>query len=248
MHRASSQKARTLASRGEPLRLNLASGHHPKPGWVNIDLFAPTADLRLDLREPLPFPDESVAYIYAEHFFEHLNYAEVSDSAGWEGEGPGRPSEAMAFLRECRRVLVRGGILDIVVPDAEGIVQEYANRHTDGFPKYEWWGPKWCDTPMHCVNYVFRQGREHKVRLRRADVEAGAGECGIFSCRTTAVRGRTRPPESRDRIVVHGRNEVGGVRGMNSRKERQSEAGTPAPPWDRTVLSNQERRSERQVI
>jgi predicted SAM-dependent methyltransferase len=161
MHRASTRKARTLTG-GQPLRLNMASGHHPKPGWVNIDLFAPTADLRLDLREPLPFPDNSVGYIYAEHFFEHLNYAELSDSAGWEGEGPGRPSEAMAFLRECRRVLAPGGILDIVVPDAEGIVQEYADRHASGFPKYEWWGPKWCDTPMHCVNYVFRQGREHK--------------------------------------------------------------------------------------
>jgi len=68
----------------------------------------------------------------------------------------------MAFLRECRRVLAPGGILDIVVPDAEGIVQEYADRHTSGFPKYEWWGPKWCDTPMHCVHYLFRQGREHK--------------------------------------------------------------------------------------
>jgi len=28
--------------------------------------------------------------------------------------------------------------------------------------RIEWWGPKWCDTPMHCVNYLFRQGREHK--------------------------------------------------------------------------------------
>ena len=27
---------------------------------------------------------------------------------------------------------------------------------------YAWWGPAWCDTPMHCVNYVFRQGCEHK--------------------------------------------------------------------------------------
>jgi predicted SAM-dependent methyltransferase len=193
MHRASSRKARTLW-RGEPLRLNMASGHHPKPGWVNIDLFAPAADLRLDLREPLPFPNESIAYIYAEHFFEHLNYAELSDSAGWEGEGPGRPSEAMAFLRECRRVLVHGGVLDVVVPDAEGIIQEYASRHVSGFPKYEWWGPKWCDTPMHCVNYVFRQGREHKYAYDEQTLQRVMESAGFASAARRAFEpGRDLP-------------------------------------------------------
>jgi predicted SAM-dependent methyltransferase len=161
-HRANLRRAQRL-SHAAPLRLNLASGFHPKPGWLNVDLMAPEADLRLDLREPLPFPDASVEMIYAEHFFEHLNYPDLGDSTAWQLETPEQPSEALLFLRECRRVLVPGGTLDLVVPDVEMTLDEYHTRREQPFPRHEeWWGPKWCDTPLHCVNYVFRQGREHK--------------------------------------------------------------------------------------
>jgi predicted SAM-dependent methyltransferase len=67
----------------------------------------------------------------------------------------------MTFLRECRRVLKDGSMLDLVVPDAEGQIEEYVRRGCIGLPD-EWWGPRWCDTPMHRLNYLFRQGREHK--------------------------------------------------------------------------------------
>ena len=67
-----------------------------------------------------------------------------------------------AGARECQRVLIACGTLHLVVPDVEGIIQEYVDRHRIPFPRYPWWGPKWCDTPLHCVNYVFRQGAEHK--------------------------------------------------------------------------------------
>ena len=65
------------------LKLHLGCGSRTKEGWVNIDLSS-KADLRLDLREPLPFPTGSCWIIYSQHFFEHLDY----------------PQEAMALLRE----------------------------------------------------------------------------------------------------------------------------------------------------
>jgi predicted SAM-dependent methyltransferase len=160
LHRTSVRRARRLAIR--PLRLNLACGTRRKEGWVNVDLGEPEADLRLDLREPLPFRDGTVASIYSEHFFEHLSYPSLHDGTAWRLEPPGDPSEALSFLRECHRVLMSGGVLDLVVPDAEMIIGEYASRHEQPFPRYGWWGPAWCDTPMHIVNYVFRQGRQHK--------------------------------------------------------------------------------------
>jgi len=163
LHRQSVKQAATLARAGAPLRLNLGSGFRPRqgPGWLNIDL-GDDADLRLDLREPLPFPDNSVAEIYSEHFVEHLNYPNQDEPTSWTVEAPGQPSEVLSFLRECRRVLAPGGVVDVVVPDAEGILVEYTQRRERPFPWPLWWGPKWCDTPMHVVNYVFRQGREHK--------------------------------------------------------------------------------------
>jgi len=161
IHRASLRQLKHLTI-SSPARLNLGSGLRPRPGWINVDLTAPSPDLRLDLREPLPFADASVAEIYTEHFFEHLDYASVADSTAWHLDPPGDPSEALSFLRECLRVLVPGGVLDIVVPDAECILSDYAARREQHHSVNGWWGPEWCDTAMHCVNYVFRQGREHK--------------------------------------------------------------------------------------
>jgi hypothetical protein len=42
------------------------------------------------------------------------------------------------------------------------MIGEYL-RHRD-MPESEvdWWGPAWCDNWMHRLNYLFRQGREHK--------------------------------------------------------------------------------------
>src|SRR5262245_5055226 len=136
-HRASCRKARQYGPNGTLLSINLASGFHPKRGWINVDLFAPQADLRLDLRRPLPFADSTARYIYVEHFFEHLDYPNVMDSMGWNVEGPRTLSEALQFLRESRRVLAVGGILDIVVPDTEGMIGEYVRRCAIA----DWWGP-----------------------------------------------------------------------------------------------------------
>ena len=160
LHRRSSRKA-TQAFQ-YPIKLNIGSGHRPKDGtcWVNVDL-APQADLQLDLREALPFPTGSVSEIYTEHFLEHLSYPNLDDALGWEVETHERRSPVLELLRECRRVLVPGGVLDVVVPDAAQIILEYATNRAALGSTSQWWGPSWCDTAMHRVNYVFRQGREH---------------------------------------------------------------------------------------
>ena len=161
LHRAALKKAARLA-RTEPFRLNLGSGFHPKPGWINVDLIDENSDLQLDLREELPFGDGSASEIYTEHFFEHLSYTSPADSLARQLETPEHPSDAMTFLRQCWRVLVPGGRFDIVVPDAEVALKDYVAHDAQRFQNDDWWGPKWCDTPMHRVNYVFRQGREHQ--------------------------------------------------------------------------------------
>ena len=146
LHKASVKKAKRLPSTAKH-RLNLACGPNRKEGWINIDL-TDGVDLKLDLRERLPFPDESVEVIYSEHFFEHLNY----------------PSEVLSFLRESYRVLVPGGLFSVGVPDAGGSLIAYANRDEQAFelPRRMHWHPDWCDTHMHQINYLFRQGHEHK--------------------------------------------------------------------------------------
>lgn len=146
-----------FARAAAPLRLCLGSGNAPIPGWVNVDLIA-GADVRLDLRYPLPLPDRSVAAIYSEHFVEHLPLPAVQ-----------------ALLRECRRVLADDGVLRLATPDLAAVLHAY---HTD-WRDQEW--VRWpehafVDTGAHMLNVAFGGfGHHHlfdqqdlELRLRRA--------------------------------------------------------------------------------
>jgi predicted SAM-dependent methyltransferase len=144
LHRASLKRVRRYS--GNNLRLNVGCGKNLKPGWINIDL-SKEADLQLDVREPLPFANESVSKVYSEHFFEHLEY----------------PDEALHFLKESLRVLQPGGRFSVGVPDTEWPVTAYAGEDKEYFRiARERWHPAWCDTRMHNLNYHFRQGKKHK--------------------------------------------------------------------------------------
>ncbi len=129
------------------LKLHLGSGGNLKPGWLNIDM-SPRADLQLDLREDLPFPDACVAVIYSEHFFEHLEY----------------PRDALHLLRESLRVLQPGGLFSLGVPDTSFALESYVYGKEEFFrvAHERGWHPRWCDTRMHQINYHFRQNGEHK--------------------------------------------------------------------------------------
>ena len=101
-HREGVRRARTIVL---PCKLHFGSGDNLKAGWVNVDLHS-SADLRLDVREPLPFPANSVSTIYSEHFFEHLSREDGS-----------------RFLAECWRVLQPGSVCSTGLPDTEAILR-----------------------------------------------------------------------------------------------------------------------------
>ncbi len=129
------------------LRLHLGGGHKTKKDWLNIDLSL-EADLTLDMREPLPFSDNSCSIVYSEHLLEHLDY----------------PGPATSFLKECCRVLQPDGIFNVGVPDTEWPIMEYAGTRDEGYFLFakQSWHPKWCETKMEHINHHFRQGMEHR--------------------------------------------------------------------------------------
>lgn len=151
-HLRAVQRANAVLHSATEKRLNVGCGPNRKPSWVNIDL-DPTSDLQLDIRRPLPFPDQSCDFIYGEHMFEHLSY----------------PGDCELFLRECHRVLKSGGILSLGVPDAEPALKDYAAGRMEGFDWFarQPWAPQWAATRLDKINYLFRQqseqlGVEHK--------------------------------------------------------------------------------------
>jgi len=99
-----------LSAMGTNLRLNLGCGHLPLPDYFNIDgREMPGVDMIADVRS-LPFHPGTVAEIYAAHLVEHFTAAELKATviAGWH------------------RILKPRGVLRIVVPDAEGMIQAFS--------------------------------------------------------------------------------------------------------------------------
>jgi predicted SAM-dependent methyltransferase len=128
------------------MAMHLGCGDRIKEGWVNIDL-NPAADLTLDLRERLPFADNTFGLIYSEHFLEHLNY----------------PRDITHLLSECYRVLEPGGIHSFGVPDGEMVLRYYIMREDADMAQAQLLeNPSWCRTQMDHVNYCMRQNGEHR--------------------------------------------------------------------------------------
>jgi predicted SAM-dependent methyltransferase len=91
--------------------VNVGCGRRIHPAWCNLDLAAAAPGVvEHDLRQGLPFADDSCDAVYHSHVLEHL-----------------QPDEASRLIAECHRVLKPGGILRIAVPDLEGIARQYVS-------------------------------------------------------------------------------------------------------------------------
>lgn len=98
-----------IAPKARGLKINIGSGRHPMKGWINIDLLPP-AELALNLRWGLPFRNGCASVVFMSHVLEHFYY----------------PNEALAILKEIRRVLQPAGRVRLVVPDIEKWLVAYA--------------------------------------------------------------------------------------------------------------------------
>lgn len=144
-HRAAVKQAPRFLE-NVPIKLHLGCGPNVRSGWLNVDLSHPRAELRLDLREPWPFPDGSVSFIYSEHVFEHFEIHR----------------EVPHFLSESLRVLKAGGVFDVGVPDTAWAIRAYGNVNDEYWRLAKYWHPTDCETQMDHINHHFRQGVEHK--------------------------------------------------------------------------------------
>jgi SAM-dependent methyltransferase len=113
-HRVGIAQAHAAVASGQPVRLELGGGDFRRSGWLSIDA-TDGAQIRLDLRRALPFPNGSVAEIHSEHFLEHLRY----------------PDEVMGILREAWRVLAPGGLFSFSVPNVRPYAEAYVRDDLD---------------------------------------------------------------------------------------------------------------------
>jgi len=155
------QKIQNNKEQNPQMKLHLGSGPVHLSGWINIDSER-GADLILDIRKKIPFSDNSVDYIYSEHFIEHLTYKETN-----------------SILRDCCRCLKPGGIIRIATPDLDDAIQKYnkdwRNQDWLSWPEYQF-----IKTRGMMMNVSFYYWG-HKFLFNEEDLtnqltEAGLGE------------------------------------------------------------------------
>jgi glycosyltransferase involved in cell wall biosynthesis len=98
------QYAQKLAERDADLngllKVDIGGGLNPYPDYMSIDL-RDTADIKADLNEGIPLPDNSVGVLNASHIIEHLH-------------------DKTKIMSEIHRVLAHGGWAFIEVPSTDG--------------------------------------------------------------------------------------------------------------------------------
>jgi len=91
------------------LKLNLGCWHRHIPGWVHIDLCdMPHIDYKSSIDDLSMFENETVDLIYSSHSLEYFDRKQVGN-----------------VLREWARVLKKGGVLRVAVPDFDALLSVY---------------------------------------------------------------------------------------------------------------------------
>lgn len=161
------------------LKIHLACGSNRVPGWVNAD-GSPEADLRVDLRDPLPLASGSAACIFTEHFIDHLQH----------------PESAHAVLSECHRLLQPGGTMRIIVHDAGLMMRAYAanDREFFGLLVGTCSGPVDASTlPVEAINVIFRFNGAHKFIYDFDTLEKTLLRAGFSSVHRSSFRASRMP-------------------------------------------------------
>lgn len=138
-------------------KLSIGSGRTVPTGWMGIDFKRGPNVYACDLHKPLPFPDNAVSGILAEHIFEHF----------WMDDIP-------VLASECYRVLSPGCPIRIVCPDAtivaELLTETSTPRSTAQMQldsRIHGWQPS-QSLGMHVANRLAYQFGQHKALLTPA--------------------------------------------------------------------------------
>ena len=160
------------------IRLHLGCGSNRFPEWVNVDM-GRKGDLTVDLREGLPFRDDSVEAIFTEHALEHFY----------------REHDLPLLLGEALRVLRPGGRLRVAVPDG-AVALRYYHGSLEPPERAERFGQlhrRFHGTPMDVVNSAFRWKHQHLYMYDEETLGALLREVGFVAVEARAFRDSPDP-------------------------------------------------------
>lgn len=104
-----------------PVKLDLACGQHPAPGFVGVDNYAPNA-IKVDLfKFPWPWADNSVDELRCSHFVEHLPMCFVKDDGTRDHVGAPNEDMFVRFFDEAWRIMKPGAKFEVIVPYLQSV-------------------------------------------------------------------------------------------------------------------------------
>ncbi|HWO30687.1 MAG TPA: methyltransferase domain-containing protein [Candidatus Acidoferrum sp.] len=156
---------------GKGVHLNLGCGDKYCDYFVNIDANPlRKLDLWLDIRNGLPFGDQSVDSIYTAQMLEHFY-----------------PNELARVLSECRRVLKSDAGMRIVVPSLENAIAAYSLHKVQWFSD---WPRSNRSIGGRFSNFIFCDG-QHRNAFDfeyMSEILLSAGFSGVEKSRPGASR------------------------------------------------------------
>lgn len=213
--RASAPAAAGISSQS-PLRLHIG-GRDPHPDWKIVNIMpGDYVDYVRSCTDLSPFPDQSVAEIYASHVVEHLGYQR----------------ELLATLREFNRVLVPGGTLRVSVPDLTTLCALFLDPTLDGAQRFHvmrfMYGGQMDEADFHYVGLNEELLTSYLQSAGFSDIERVAN-FGIFNDASILVfHGR---PISLNVLARKSPDEDDPVAGYSRRRLSGRIAMGPAPAW-----------------
>lgn len=169
----------TVKRNKRTIKLNVGCGTDYKGGWLNIDNNSDEniekLDLNWDLRNPLPYDDNSVDFIFNEHFFEHLTV-----------------EEAQKTIKDLMRVLKPGGVMRIAMPDLEWVIDNYLNLPIEKNPVLRKFGFEHVKTRAEWINMSFRWWG-HEWLYDWEELERRLGEAGYKNTKRCKMHESTYP-------------------------------------------------------
>ncbi len=99
------------------MKLNWGCGPDTRDGWTNHDRDDYGSNDVGDILDGLPYPDDSVDMVVANHSLQMIRYAEMPKALG-----------------ELWRVMKEGAVLRVLVPDFMRAIHAYENNEKSWFP------------------------------------------------------------------------------------------------------------------